>query len=77
MDKFQDILLNSLYFLFSQILPELEREVIQNEQRFKDLDSITKLDKKRESLMHMAAWSQVAAEEKVIKRRTIFVFNRC
>ncbi|XP_071807403.1 structural maintenance of chromosomes protein 6-like [Asterias amurensis] len=49
-----------------EILPELEREVLQNEQRFKDLDSITKLDKKRESLMHMAAWSQVAAEEKVL-----------
>ncbi|XP_022097064.1 structural maintenance of chromosomes protein 6-like [Acanthaster planci] len=49
-----------------EILPELQREVFQNEQRFKDLDSIQKLQKKREELLHMSAWAQVAAEEKVL-----------
>ncbi|XP_038056930.1 structural maintenance of chromosomes protein 6-like [Patiria miniata] len=50
-----------------EILPELQREVFQNEQRFKDLDSIQKLQKKRDDLMHIAAWAQVAAEEKVLE----------
>ncbi|XP_077988309.1 structural maintenance of chromosomes protein 6-like isoform X2 [Glandiceps talaboti] len=48
-------------------LPDLQKEVLERELRFKDLDSLENLKKKKEQLEHMAAWAQVAEAEREVE----------
>lgn len=46
-------------------LPDLEKDALEKEQRFKDIESLNTLREKREKLLKVLAWAHVTEIEQV------------